>query len=102
MFKKIINFPDYRINEYGQVYSIKTDKFLKPYTSNGNSGTLYVGLQYKGKTKTIQLAKLVLMHFKPSKTKINTYVWHNDLELENCTNDNLERCNRADRLRMFM
>lgn len=98
-WKKIKGYPNYRINEYGDVYSIVSDIFLKPHINP--SGIKYVGLSRKGETKMIMLSTLVLDTFKPSKTDINRYAWHLDLELENCADYNLERCSRGDRKRLF-
>lgn len=99
-WKRIKGFPNYRISSNGDVYSLKTDRMLKPYDLN-NNGVLYVTLHNRGDSKTFQLAKLVIDVFQPSQTTINTFAIHKDLELENCSNPNLERGTRADRKRMF-
>lgn len=98
-WERIKGFPNYRINENGDVYSIKYDKFLKPYVNP--SGVLYIQLSNKGAVLQTQLSTLVLDTFKPSRTQIKLYAWHLDLELDNCANNNLERCTRSDRKRMF-
>lgn len=98
-WKKIKEYPNYLINENGDIYSIKTDIFLKPHVNI--SGVKYVGLSRKGKCTTLQLAILVLDAFKPSQTQLKRQAWHNDLELSNVSNPNLERCTRGDRKRMF-
>ena len=99
MIRTIPNFPNYLIDELGNVYNFKTDKFLKGYKHHGN--VIYITLTNKGAHKTFQLAKLVLSVFQPSQTKINTYALHTDLELQNCANFNLQRGSRGDRKRMF-
>ena len=90
MWKPITNNNSYVINEQGQVYSTKTDKILKPY-SFYEGGSLYVTLSNKGYSKHFQVARLVLDHFQPSQTKINTFAIHKDLEIENVQNENLNR-----------
>lgn len=99
--EKIPNFPNYTIDELGNVYSIKKDRYLKPFKTQPKVDTLYVQLTNNGNSQYFQVAKLVLMVFQPSQTKINTFAIHKDLELENCANFNLERGTRGDRKRMF-
>ena len=98
-WRRVIGYKNYLINDLGMVYSKKTDKFLKPYVNP--SGVLYVSLSNNGVNKMIPLDRLVLNHFQPSQTTINVYAWHKDLELENVANNNLKRCSRGDRRRMF-
>lgn len=100
MIRTIPNFPNHTIDDLGNVYNIKLDMYLKPYSIHKN-GTLYVKLHYKGRSELFNLAKLVLRLFQPSQTKINTFAIHKDLELQNCANFNLERGSRADRIRMM-
>lgn len=99
LWKKIKGYDNYMLSEKGDIYSIKRDTMLKPYTNP--SGVQYVGLTQNGISTAYQLSQLVLDTFKPSTTVIKVCAWHNDLELENCTNENLERCTRSDRKRMF-
>ena len=101
MIKTIPNFPNHTIDDLGNIYNIKLDKYLKAYKTHPNNDTLYVRLRYKGREETFNVAKLVLRLFQPSQTKINKYALHKDLELENCANYNLERGSRGDRKRMF-
>jgi hypothetical protein len=98
-WRKIKGYSNYLLNENGDLYNVKLDSFQKGYTNS--SGVRYVSLSKNGQGKCVPLAELVLNVFKPSRTVIKTYAWHEDLELINCSNDNLLRCNRADRLRMF-
>lgn len=100
MIRTIPNFPNYTIDDLGNVYSINKDIYLKPYSFTPN-GTIYVTLSKNGVSKHINVAKLVLKLFQPSQTKINTHAIHKDLALENCANFNLERGNLSDRKRMF-
>src|SRR6478736_2019471 len=97
-WKRIKGYKHYLINDLGMVYSKYSDKFLTPEDRNG---VLYIGLSNKGDTKVTQLARLVLDHFQPSQTVINTHAWHKDFELANVTNNNLKRCNLGDRRRML-
>jgi len=100
MIRTIPNFPNYTIDDLGNVYSIRSDKYLKPY-SFYPGGTVHVMLHKNGKGTHINVAKMVLKLFQPSQTKINTHALHKDLELENCANFNLERGSRSDRIRML-
>lgn len=99
LWKRIKGYPNYRINENGDIYSIKNDIFLKPHTNI--SGVQYVCLSHKGVAYQTQVAVLVLDVFKPSQTLLKRHAWHTDLELSNVANTNLERCTRGDRKRMF-
>lgn len=98
-WKRIKGYPNYRLNENGDLYNTKTDTFAKGYINT--SGVKYVSLSNNGASKLTQLATLVLSVFKPSKTTINTQAYHTDLVLVNCADSNLERCTRGDRQRMF-
>ena len=98
-WKRIKGYRHYKISTNGDVYNVKRDHMLKGWTNV--SGVKYVSLSKNGETKTLELAKLVLDTFKPSQTEIKVCAWHKDLELENCANNNLERCTRGDRKRMF-
>lgn len=98
-WKRIKGYPNYRINENGDVYSVRSDTFLTPATNA--SGVLVVTLTTKDTKTVAQVAQLVLDAFKPSQTQFKLFAWHTDLELENVANDNLERCTRGDRKRMF-
>lgn len=101
MIRTIPNFPNHTIDDLGNIYNIKLDRYLKPYKINPNNGTLYVQIRYRGRQQLFSVAKLVLRLFQPSRTRTKTYALHKDLELENCANFNLERGTRGDRKRMF-
>jgi len=98
-WKRIKGYPNYLINENGDIYSKRSDTFLKPAANA--SGVLYVTLTARHTKTLAQVATLVLDAFKPSQTQLKLYAWHTDLELSNVSNPNLERCTRGDRKRMF-
>ena len=58
---KIIGFEDYLINQNGQVFSIKTNKYLIPQKSN--TGYFHYALSKKGKVRTISIHRLIGLHF---------------------------------------
>lgn len=99
IWKKVKGYNNYILSEKGDLYNIKTDIIQKGHTND--SGVKYVSLSKDGETQIVQLAKLVLDTFQPSQTTVKVCAWHNDLTLENCADENLERCTRGDRLRMF-
>ena len=96
----IKNYENYLICEQGLVYSKRKDKFLKPYKNI--FGVLYIELSstIHGK-KVDQLSRLVLDTFQTTDIETKRHAWHDDLQLENCSNPNLTRCTRSDRRRMF-
>ncbi len=83
MWKDIIGFEGiYKLNEYGDVFSLKSNKILTPYISN--KGYKIIDL-YNGKARTkMTIHKLVAIHFVPNpdnlpivlhadNNKLNTY-----------------------------
>jgi len=61
-FKIISDFPNYKISNFGRIYSEKTKKFLKPISSD-SWGYHLVILCYKNKKKTYRIHRLVAVHF---------------------------------------
>lgn len=61
MMKEIKNFQGYFISEQGQVWSKKSNKFLKAY--NANKGYLQVALRQNGETKRQYVHRLVAQTF---------------------------------------
>lgn len=74
MINIIINFPNYTINCNGEVYSLKSKKYLIPQ-NNGN-GYFKVGL-YNPKYKQIYVHKLVAQFFIPNPNNYK-YIDHID------------------------
>lgn len=98
-WRKIKGYKNYLLSDKGDLYNTKTDKILQGSTNS--SGVRYVSLSKNGQKQAVQLAHLVLSVYKPSQTVIRTQAIHTDLELENCSNGNLERGTHGDRIRMF-
>ncbi len=87
MFVDIKNFPEYRINKYGDIWSVKYQNYLKgsynPYHS--------VVLVKNGKYKNKYIHRLIAENFIPNpenKPQIN----HKDGDKKNNSIDNLEWC----------
>lgn len=65
MWKDIINYEGlYKINEYGDIYSIISDKIIQPYISN--KGYKLICLSKDGIRKKFSVHKLVAIHFVPN------------------------------------
>lgn len=83
MWKDIIGFEGlYKINEYGDVFSIRSNKLLSPYITN--KGYKCIDLQLNGRKSKFSIHKLVAIHFIPNpnnypivlhkdNNKLNTY-----------------------------
>lgn len=86
---KIINgYPDYAINQFGEVKSLRFDRLLKPSVS-GNQYQ-YVNLVYNKRKKTTAVHKLVIEHFGPPCPDVKSVVDHKDRNKQNNNIDNLE------------
>ena len=59
--KKIIGYEDYSIDEYGNVYSYKSRRYVSQQKQK--DGYYYVGLCKDGKRKSFAVHRLVAMHF---------------------------------------
>lgn len=88
-WKPIPGFNGYFVNEYGEVYSEKSHKLLKPYISH--SGYAQYGLMKDGAQRTCRASRLVAAAFIPNP---NNYpqVNHKDENKLNNNVDNLEWC----------
>lgn len=87
-WKIISNYPDYAINESGDVKSLRFNRMLKPSTSD--SGYNYVNLVCNKIKKTTAIHKLVMEHFGPSKPTNHSIVDHKDRNKSNNHIKNLE------------
>lgn len=86
---KIINcYPDYSINQNGEVKSNRFDRLLKPSIS-GNQYQ-YVNLIHEKKKKTTAIHRLVIEHFGPPCPDPKCVVDHKDSNKQNNHIDNLE------------
>ena len=80
-------YPNYKISNYGKIYNIKTNIFLKP-RDNGK-GYLYVNLYKNSKTKRYYVHRLVATYFLPNpenKREVN----HKNLDRTDNRAENLE------------
>lgn len=81
----------YEVDINGNVFSMRTDKFLKPYEKNGY---LAVNLYKNGKVKHFYIHRLVARAFIPNregKREVN----HLDCNKKNNSIENLEWCDRS-------
>lgn len=86
---KVINgYPDYSVNQNGEVKSNRFDRILKPAISSNQY--LYVNLIHNKKKKTTAVHKLVIEHFGPPCPDIKCVVDHKDSNKQNNQINNLE------------
>lgn len=78
---------DYLVSNTGQVYSLKTERFLKPHQNN--YGYLLVILSHHGKTKGFSVHRLVAQAFIPNPESLPE-INHKDGNKQNNNVDNLE------------
>ncbi len=86
--KRIKDYPNYLITCDGRVFSLKTDKWLKPQKGiNGHQG---IALFKDGKQRNKFIKNLVAMHFEIEGT--GTFLYHVDGDKKNNSVENLRRC----------
>jgi hypothetical protein len=90
-WKKIENFPDYQISNFGRVKSLKfgKEKIRKFYKDKDNY--LIIRLYNNGKSKYKKSHQLVYETFYNDKLKSNECVHHKDENKENNYYENLEK-----------
>lgn len=93
-YKPIQNFEDYYIYDDGRVWSIKRNKFLKPYITNKY---LKVSLLNEEGRKDKTIHRLVAEAFIPNPNQYET-INHIDENKMNNTVSNLEWCSRRTNL----
>lgn len=86
---KIKGYEDYSIDEYGNVYSFKTRKYLSQ--EKHKDGYYYVQLCKDGNRRAFAVHRLIAMCFIENSTNL-PIVNHKDENRENNTVDNLEWC----------
>lgn len=99
MLKEIKNYPDYFIDENGDIYSNKSGllKKMKPWLDT-KKNYLIIGLMQNGKRKRLLVHRLVALTFIPNPNNLPE-VNHKDKNKLNCNVDNLEWCTRIDNLK---
>ena len=89
IFVPITDWEDsYYISNFGNVYSVKSKKLLKP--TENSQGYFRVLLQDKGKKKKFFVHRLVAEHFVLKDDAMKTIVNHLDCNIHNNKYDNLE------------
>ena len=88
----INDFPDYLIDENGNIYSIKKKKFLNP--SITDKGYLKVNLYNNGVYKTKFVHRLVAETFLPNPDNLPQINHKNECKTDNSVN-NLEWCSAS-------
>ena len=94
--RPIPNYPGYLINEHGEVYSEKRNKFRK-IQFNKNVGYKEVRLSLNGKLKTAHIHRLLALTFLPNPNNL-PYVNHKDRNKTNNSLTNLEWCTPSQNL----
>jgi hypothetical protein len=87
-WKTIIGYPDYSVNEFGEVKSNRFNRLLKP--SKSSNQYLYVNLVNDKKKKTTAIHKLVIEQFGTPCPGPKSVVDHKDSNKHNNHIDNLE------------
>ena len=87
--KKIVGYEDYCIDEYGNIYSYKSRRYISQ--QKHKDGYFYVGLCKDGKRKVFAVHRLVAFHFIENENGF-PQVNHKDENKENNEASNLEWC----------
>lgn len=92
----IPNYPDYRVTNYGRVWSVRYQRFLKPYiSSTGRERVhLHLGLKNYGSSEVSRLVAYALIPNPLKKTDVN----HKDFNPLNNHVDNLEWMTRGENI----
>lgn len=61
IWKRVDNYPNYMISNFGRVWSVKRNRVLNPYVND--DGYLIISLHQDGKRKDISVHRLVALHF---------------------------------------
>lgn len=89
MYKPIYKFPNYKVNEYGDIRNIKKNKLMSVYTKD--NGYKFVKLSNNGTSKECRVHRLVAEAFIPNPDNL-PFINHKDEDRGNNNVDNLEWC----------
>lgn len=93
IWESIKDYPNYKISNYGKVFSLNKNRLLK--TRDNGNGYLYVDLYCKNKSKRFYIHRLVASFFIPNlenKKEVN----HIDGNKYNNCSSNLEWCTSSE------
>jgi len=93
-WKGIPGFPNYRVSDLGKVWSLKTNRFLKPGGTGRNGKYQFVVLMNNGKRNNRLVHRLVAAAFCDGFDEDKNEVNHVDENPANNAASNLEWCNR--------
>ncbi len=96
-WKIIKNYPDYKISNYGDVFSIKSNKLLKPTKDLQNY--LNIKLIFNGDRQSFLVHRLVYDAFKNLTDGIDLVIDHIDRNPSNNHIDNLREVSRSENSR---
>lgn len=84
ILKKLKEFPDYEISEYGDIYSYKNNKIrkLKPYLDSKGNYYMIKLFNFKGKRVHIGIHQLVALAFLEKRNRKNLEVNHKDSNMK--------------------
>lgn len=99
-WKRIKDYPNYKISNYGEVYSFHFKRTIKPYTQKQGK-SLRVMLRNINGSKSISLANLVIKYFDKDWSLNKQYALHLDYNRSNNIETNLECTTRGDLLRYW-
>jgi len=89
IFKQINSYPKHKISNFGRIWSLNYNKFLKVHQNY--LGYTKVSLSYNKKTKKYSVHRLVALHFIHN-PKNKPVVNHKDSNRKNNISSNLEWC----------